>query len=111
MQSEAEVLHDVLLALGSRSDCKVWRNNYGEAKMPSGAWVRFGVPGQADVSGILRGGRRLEVETKRPRNHVHRKSQQRFQAMIEAMGGLYVLAVSADDAVRAVDSALAGRGT
>lgn len=105
--SESKLVAEVLIALGARADCRVWRSNSGVAKnRATGAFVRFGVPGQGDVSGILRGGRRLEIELKTPRGR-QSEEQLAFQQMIERFGGLYVLARSVDDAVAAVEGALA----
>lgn len=100
----------ILLELGARSDCRVWNSNTGAAQTPGGRMVRFNVPGAADISGIIRGGKRLEVEVKTGTG-APSLAQKRFRAMIEAMGGLYVLARSIEDATSAVERDLAGRGT
>jgi hypothetical protein len=63
--------------------------------------VRFGVPGQADISGILVGGRRLEIEVKGPTGRMS-DQQRKFRAMIECFGGLYILARSVDDVTQAL---------
>lgn len=44
----------------------VQRQNTGMATNPKGKKVRFGVAGNADISGTLPDGRRLEIEVKRP---------------------------------------------
>lgn len=80
--------------------------NTGAAEM-AGSWIRFGLPGQADISGILCNGRRLEIEAKAERGR-QSQAQRLFQAMIEKYGGLYVLARSVEDAMHAVDDALRG---
>ena len=59
--------------------------------------IRFGVEGAADLSGILAGGRRLEVEVKSERGR-QSDEQHAYQAMIERFGGVYILARSADEA-------------
>lgn len=79
-----------------QSYLRVWRNNCGRAGR-----VLFGVPGQADISGLLLGGRRLEIEVK-SRRGVQSKEQIAFKGMIESMGGLYVLARSVDDVKNAL---------
>ena len=60
--------------------------------------VRYGVPGQADLSGILKDGRRLEIETKSARG---RQSQQQlaFERMITKFGGVYIVARSVEEAL------------
>lgn len=75
-----------------------WRNNRGTQQI-GGRWVRFGIDGQADISGVLRGGRRLEIEVKRPGQR-QSPAQVAFQQAIEALGGLYVVATSVEDVVR-----------
>lgn len=106
--SEHEIQQAILLALGSRRDVRVWRNNSGVA-YGKGRAVRFGVPGQADISGILRGGRRLELEVKAPGERPT-KQQTAFGAMIQAFGGVWAVVRSVEEAVAVVDAALASRG-
>ena len=66
--------------------------------------VRFGVPGQADLTGILPDGRRLEVEVKSATGR-QSAAQRDFQNLIERFGGLYVLARSVEDVRQAPASA------
>lgn len=72
--------------------------------------VRFGLPGSADILGIVRLnvagrpiGALLAVECK---TKVGRQSEQqrRFEAMVRAFGGCYVLARSAAEAVESVEA-------
>lgn len=103
--SEREIQRAILQALGSRSDLRLWRSNTGMAHDQAGHVVRFGTPGQGDLSGLLApSGRRLEIEVKAPSGK-QTQQQKQFQAMIEAMGGLYVLARSVEEAVTAIDNA------
>ena len=44
----------------------VWRQNAGVVQAQSGYVMRVGEKGMADVGGILRGGRALQIEIKRP---------------------------------------------
>lgn len=60
--------------------------------------IHYGILGGGDISGILRGGRRVEIEVKTGTGK-QRESQLRFQQMIEEYGGLYILARSVQDAV------------
>src|SRR3990172_2554155 len=80
----------------------VWRNNSGVAMLPGRGGkrrpVRFGVPGQADISGILQGGRRLEIECKMP-NRKLTDEQKSFGKAITMMGGLYIVTYGIDDLV------------
>jgi len=112
-KSEAEIQGEILFALGSRPDVRLWRSNTGAAVNPSGRFVRFGVPGQGDLSGILRlangAGVRLEVEVKREDGR-QTLQQQTFQHVIERFGGCYVLARSVDEALAGVNAFLARYG-
>lgn len=113
-QQETVVVNDVLAALGMRDDCKVWRQRAGTfwTRPEPGATPLTCVPdGSADISGILRGGRRLELECKHPRGGKHEEDQKRRAAMITAMGGVYAFVRSGEEAVRVVDDALYGSGT
>ena len=58
--------------------------------------VRFGVPGKGDISGIIVGGRRVEIECK---TETGRQSadQIAFQAAVEKFGGIYLLTRSLAD--------------
>ncbi|MBO9539662.1 hypothetical protein J7643_03620 [bacterium] len=103
---EAEIQAAVLRVLGARPDLRLWRANSGAAiDSRTGRMVRFGIPGQADLSGILASGRRLEIEIKGPRGS-QTPEQLHFGAMITRFGGLYVVAHSLEEAVFAVEEAL-----
>lgn len=43
---------------------RLFVRNTGEAKMPSGNYVQFSVPGQCDLCGYLKGGQAIEIELK-----------------------------------------------
>jgi len=105
-QTEHSIQNDVLRHL-SGMDLRVWRQNVGVAvpltptvraalRNIEHRIVRFGIPGAADLTGILPDGRRLEVEIK---TAIGRQSQQqeRFEAMITRFGGLYIVARGVDD--------------
>lgn len=114
-QRESFLIFEVLRAWGAHPALRIWRQNTGVGwfkngkparQTDPGAYpVRFGVPGQGDIGGILAGGRRLEIECKTERGR-QSEDQISFQTMIERFGGLYVLARSLDD----VDRALAAVG-
>lgn len=100
------VLQRLLLArLNAIDGVWCWRANTGAAMSSAGHRVHFGVPGQADISGILRGGRRLEVEVKSDRGR-QSPEQREFQHRIEALGGLYLLAYELEPTLAAVRAAL-----
>lgn len=108
-RTETDIMIEVLKTLYDLPGVWVYRNNCGVAKPPGAARaIRFGLPGQADLSGIVqvttpRGflGVRLEVEVKTPSGKVS-PEQVAFGARITEMGGCYILARSADEAVQAL---------
>lgn len=113
--AERDLLYLILSTWGAHPQLRIWRANTGVGwfangqparKTDPGAYaVKFGTNGQGDISGlVLPSGRRLEIETKAKTKQS--KEQKSFQKMIEAFGGLYVLARSLDD----VDRALAALG-
>jgi hypothetical protein len=83
---------------------RLWRNNTGVARIGRRV-VRFGVPGQADLTGILPDGRRLEIEVKSADGR-QTEEQRNYQSMIERFGGVYVLARSVDDVTSALQAHL-----
>ena len=103
--NEHQIQNAILREFGQRSTLRIWRQNTGVAKF-GGRVVRFGVPGQADLTGMLPGGRRLEIEAKSATGR-QTKDQKRFQAMIEKFGGLYVLARSVEDVWAALKASAA----
>lgn len=118
MHAEQEnwIVHEILKAWGARPELRLWRQNTGVGwfsagkparKSDPGAYpVRFGVPGQGDISGLfMPSGRRLEIECKTAAGR-QSEDQRAFEAMITKFGGLYVLARSVAD----VDQALAAVG-
>lgn len=81
---------------------KFWRNNTGAAVYESKGkkrFVRFGVKGQGDITGILKG-RRIEIETKTDTG-ILSTDQKLFRDMIIAEGGVYVVARRLADVVNA----------
>ena len=99
--SEKQMQNDILRAFGTLPKLRLWRANVGVARMGRRV-VRFGVPGQADLTGILPGGLRLEVEVKSPRGR-QTTEQQAYQRMIQRFGGVYVLARNAEDVQEALE--------
>ena len=105
MSAHTDLVKQILREFGSREGIRLWVNNAGAARSSTGQVVRFGVPGQADISGILAPhGRRIEIEAKTGSGRQN-KNQRKFQAMIEKHGGLYVLARSVGDVEEVIDGA------
>ena len=92
---EKELQNAILRTFGTIPRLRIWRANTGVAQIGK-RFVRFGIPGQADLTGILPDGRRLEIEVKSPTGR-QTEDQKNFQHMIEKFDGVYVLARSVDD--------------
>lgn len=103
--SEASIQKRVLLALGSLPDVRLWRQNAGRVRVckthracPHCYWLQLAPDGAADLSGVVAGGRRLEVEVKSLVG-TQRKSQENFEAMMRRFGAHYLLVRSEEDAL------------
>lgn len=97
---EKFIQNEILRAFGTCPNMRLWRANCGAATY-MGQRVTFGVPGQADLSGILPDGRRLEIEVKSAVGR-QRPEQVNYQKMIEQFGGVYILARSVEDVFAAL---------
>jgi hypothetical protein len=94
------LVEEILLRLGSRPDCMVWRNVTGRFLAPrTGAWVNVGTPGAPDILGVVLG-RAIAVEAKTGTGRLG-LAQRKWKAAFENRGGVYVEARSADEAERA----------
>ncbi len=90
---ESVIQSDLILEIARQfaNDLTIWRNNTGAAFDKEGRMIRFGVKGQADVSGIMKPlGTRIEIEVKRPGGKP-RPDQKLFEQMIKDHGGVYLL--------------------
>lgn len=104
--TEAWTLHEILKSWGAHPRLRLARCNTGAAKL-KGRWVKFGVPGTADVVGIIAPtGRMIMIEVKSATG-VQSSAQKVMQRVVTAMGGLYILARSLAE-VDAVLSPLIG---
>src|SRR4051812_25076109 len=70
----------------------------GHLQKNEARYVQYGVKGGADITSMLRGGRRLEVETKADRGKVS-DDQQIFGDAVNGGGGLWVVVRSVDELV------------
>lgn len=128
MAREKIVQNEIFREFGTRPDMRIIRQNVGVGvpysvvksaaeliksgqhdralRVLSGARpIHFGIPGQADITGILKGGTRLEIEVKGERGKQSRE-QKNYQNMIEKYGGLYILARDTSDVKRRVNEIL-----
>lgn len=107
--SEAQTQHDILRAWGAHPRLRIARVNTGAAMIgtpPHRRLVRFGVPGTADICGLIAPtGRLLMIEVKSATGK-QREAQINMQRIVTRFGGLYVVARSLAD----VDAALALEG-
>jgi hypothetical protein len=92
---EKAIQNDILRAFGTLPAIRLWRANVGVARVGTRV-IRFGIPGQADLTGILPDGRRLEIEVKSATGR-QTPEQLAFQNMIERFNGIYILARSTND--------------
>jgi|GEM_PF-1009495 len=97
----------LLVALSRVQGCKVWRNVVGTFRAYSNPEqiVKVGVPGQADIFGMI-DGRFLSIEVKAPRGRV-RKEQERWGEMVNREGGIHIVARAGcdlDESVREIVS-------
>ena len=104
MKTEAEIQAEILIGLGERYPhlLRAWRNNSGAVKVDN-RYIKFGIKGQADISGILVDGRRLEIEVKNEKGR-QGKDQMIFQKVIERFNGVYILARSFEDVRSVIDN-------
>lgn len=99
--TERDLVQSILLEFGALPTLRLWRQNTGAARTRTGALVRFGQPGQADIMGVLApGGRLIAVECKTATGR-QSVEQRKWGEMVTKFGGLYLVARSIDD-VRAV---------
>ena len=82
-----------IMELLSQAGIYCWRNNVGRKHN-----LYFGKKGSADITGLLKSGRRLEIEVKDYKGK-QTPEQIEFQRMIEKNNGIYILARSVDDVV------------
>ena len=102
---EAHTQRAILAAWGAHPRLRIARVNTGAA-MLKGRLVRFGVPGTADIVGLIAPtGRLLMIEVKAAKGK-QRDAQVVMQRVMTAFGGLYIVARSVAD----VDTALAAIG-
>lgn len=103
--TERDVQNAIRLALGTRPDLRLWRQNAGRffhvSQPCSSCRARgrhvVGLPaGAADLGGIYKG-RVIQVEVKADTGQS--APQKNWQRMIETHGGIYVVARSAADVI------------
>jgi len=92
-EEHQQLVDDLLFALGSRPDVRIWIRPVG---FDYGKNIRYGVPGETDLDGIVGPyGRRLAIEVKTGAAELSPK-QKLWKAMILKFGGIYIEARSVE---------------
>lgn len=118
MTSEKRILNESLIAVSALHDCLAWRNNTGQAwqgthyraapgqnlivqpgmiVLMDARPIAFGLPGSADILGVLRG-RAFGIEAKTQAGR-QSEQQRKFEAAFRRAGGIYGIARSPAEAV------------
>lgn len=113
---ESSIQRDIRLHIGSKPDCRVWRNNVGTWQDDHGNWIEYGlVVGSSDLIGIITLpsglGRFFALEIKRPGAYTkpERREQQRlFRELVNKAGGFAAEVRSVAEAEAAYQEARRG---
>jgi hypothetical protein len=120
LEAHNRLLNQILIALSKQGLCRVWRSETGKAIKLSGYFrakstgdfesldrsiFAYGLKGSADITGILKNGKRIEIEIKTG-DASQSKEQKNFAAMIKNFGGHYFVCRSVDDALNSVKHCL-----
>lgn len=92
------LIKQLMVALSATGVCRVWKQNTGKAYR-DGRWISFGIVGGGDITGILLGGRRIEIECKTGGAKQH-EEQRNFGEVIRKMGGIYIVARDVETVVK-----------
>ena len=99
--SETDILKKTLSELCKKYAGRglFYRRNTGAMKKDE-FFIRFGLPGMADIGGILAGAA-FEIEIKTEKGE-QSDAQKNWQRAVERAGGIYILTRSADDCLKQV---------
>lgn len=103
--TETRIVGMLIAQLNALDGVKAWRQNRGKFCI-KGKWVEFGISGQADITCVARG-IAVFVEAK-TEDGIQSPEQKQFQEDVEAVGALYILARTRDEAIGPVKILLAG---
>lgn len=121
MKAEREVVRKIIREVGTRKDLRLWKAPAGAAvpliyikkvlsllrqgkineallSLERAPALRYGLPGQADLTGILNDGRRLEIEVKSETGKQSDR-QVKFEKMINRFNGVYIVARNVNDII------------
>lgn len=103
-QGEGEVVKAILAKYQNHPAVRLWRVNTGAARIGS-RFIRFGLRGQADIQGVIAGGRALFIECKTNTGRL-RPEQVAFGKMVTSMGALFIVARCIEDVDREIERSL-----
>lgn len=96
-EEHQKLVDDILFAFGSRPDVRVWIRPVG---FDSHRKIRYGVPGETDVDGIVAPwGRRLAIEIKTGEADLSPEQVKWRDNCIHKFGGIYIIARSVEQAL------------
>lgn len=102
--TETDIQRDILAALARVPGLVCWRSSTGVSRS-GGRFLRYGVKGQGDITGLLPGGRMFALEVKTPTGRVS-PEQVEFGARVNGAGGLWAVVRSVDEALAVIEAAL-----
>ncbi len=104
---ESQLVADALIEFGTSPVLELRRANTGAAKIAD-YLVRFGTPGQGDITGTIRvvplRGVRVEMEAK-IKGRKQNKNQVRFQKIMEDCGAIYIVFEQVADIYHGLEAA------
>lgn len=104
-ESEKALMLRIRAELAVRHEVNVWRNNTGRI-----GEVRFGLGvGSADLVGLMKGGRFIALEVKRPKHGRVSEDQEKWIRTVRQWGGVAEVVTSPEEALDVVARAKAGR--
>lgn len=109
-EAHEKLVRDILLELSKLKIGRFWKNPRGVAMTRRGQIMTFGIPGQADISGILNGGFRAEIEVKTGSGNL-KSDQINFKEMIETWGGFYFVARDLESTISSIYSFLSSKNS
>jgi hypothetical protein len=105
--SELALQNNILLRWGAVPGLRLFRTNAGALRDSDGRLVRYGIVGGPDISGVLAPrGRFLGVECKADRGR-QSEQQKSFERMCLALGGVYLLVRTMEEADAGIRNAIA----
>lgn len=106
--TETDIVKEILASL-----CKkyigiglFYRRNTGAVEAAE-RFIKFGLPGMADISGIING-RAIEIEVKSTKGR-QTQFQKNWQKAVERVGGIYILTHTVEDCLSQIESCLTCR--